>query len=42
MNKFIKEELEKCSVPLPVWNEDTLTLLIPYNTEQQSEQVKED
>lgn len=35
MNKFIKQQLEKCRVPLCSWDDTTMQLLIPrYSTEQ--------
>lgn len=35
MNKFVKQQLERCRISLPSWNEDTTQLIIPkYLTQQ--------
>lgn len=31
MNKFVKEQLQKCKVPLPPWDNDTTQLIIPLH-----------
>lgn len=32
MNKFIRQQLKKCRLPLPEWDDKTTTLVIPMNT----------
>lgn len=32
MNKFVKQQLQKCKIELPQWDENTTTFIIPFNT----------
>jgi len=39
MNKFIKEQLSKCKMVLPSWDDSTIQLIIPKNSPKQVEKL---
>ncbi len=40
MNKFVKQELEKCKVSLPLWDETTTQLVIPLYSDDNMTNVE--
>ena len=32
MNKFVKEQLKKCNVEMPLWDDNTTHIIIPYQS----------